>query len=279
MATVSLATVVAACRRPPTASVMVGDEHRNVIIAEGRVSQRSFRAVDPSDRYPVHTVTFALEVGNVEPPEAASWLDEAVVFEKRATRQDADTFVGDRVRVLLDPHRGPRGNPWRGLVVEVVEPAARRPCPDGARSGTVPVVGSSTKSALVAARGMYVIEGRVVARGFDNVQKVGPDHPGYKPLQRIIMEIDARNASAPGIEEKITPPFRVTRNTRSSDLEIREGDVVRVAFERRPGILDNPAKLVWGEDITVIERPCSAPLGGPAPPLDSPSPHPWTPSP
>lgn len=109
-----------------------------MIIAEGLVSQRSFRAVDPRapDRDPLHTVTFALQVGSVEPPEAASWLGESVVFERRATRQDADTFVGERVR---------------------------------------------------------------------------------------------------------------------------EGDVVRVAFEPRPGVLENPAKFVWGEEITLVEQACGEP--------------------
>ena len=80
--------------------MVVGDEQQDVLLAEGLLSQRSFRAADPRtpDREPLHTVTFALQVEHVEPLEAAPWLGESVVFERRATRQDAELFAGARIR-------------------------------------------------------------------------------------------------------------------------------------------------------------------------------------
>ena len=68
-----------------------------------------------------------------------------------------------------------------------------------------------------------------------------------------------RSSSPPELEQTITRPLRVTRSSRASDLEIREGDVVRVAFEPRRGVLENPAKLVWGQEITLLERACGEP--------------------
>ncbi|MEM7151436.1 MAG: hypothetical protein AAF799_01280 [Myxococcota bacterium] len=230
------------------------DEHQDVVIAEGLIAQRSFRAVDPRvpDRDPLHTVTLTIQVERVEPLEAAPWLGESVVFERRTTRQDADLFAGTRVRVSLDPRRR-RDGPWRGLHVEMVEPSARPPCPDGAPSGTIPVTAPLDNSPPPK---LHMLEGRVVARHFESVQKVNSAHPGYEPLQRVIFELDVRSSAPPGLEQTIAPPLRVTRTSRASELEIRAGDIIRVAFEPRPGVLDNPAKLLWGQEITLLERAC-----------------------
>ncbi len=167
---------------------------------------------------------------------------ERAVFETRARPGHAELLPGDRVRAWTHDKRPRRGR-FYAERVELLAPTSRALCEARVSRDDVLAVALPPAPETGA-----VLDGVVRSRGFRSVQKLpSPSHWRYEriyyPMQRASYRVELIASAPPAFAERY-PELRLERAASPADLEIREGDWVRVSVAK------NDDFVFWPDAIT-----------------------------